>query len=280
MIGFLNVYKPKGITSNAVLSKIKKQFGVKKLGHMGTLDPMAEGVLPIACGNATKMFDYFLNKQKIYIATFEFGYETDTLDAFGETIKTSNVIPNFEDVKKTISSFVGKINQIPPKYSAKNVNGKRAYDLARQNVDFDLTAKEVEIFDYELLNYNQNSFEFKIVCSSGTYIRSLCRDLAYKLNTFATMTRLIRSESGKFNLQNAVQLEDLLNSNLEKHLIDVTNVFDYKIVCIDEIEYKKLINGMIINFAFDNGYVFVKHKNQNLGVGIVFESKLKLKTHF
>lgn len=280
MIGFLNVYKPKGITSNAVLSKIKKQFGVKKLGHMGTLDPMAEGVLPIACGNATKMFDYFLNKQKTYIATFEFGYETDTLDAFGETIKTSNVIPNFEDVKKTISSFVGKINQIPPKYSAKNVNGKRAYDLARQNVDFDLTAKEVEIFDYELLNYNQNSFEFKIVCSSGTYIRSLCRDLAYKLNTFATMTRLIRSESGKFNLQNAVQLEDLLNSNLEKHLIDVTNVFDYKIVCIDEIEYKKLINGMIINFAFDNGYVFVKHKNQNLGVGIVFESKLKLKTHF
>lgn len=280
MIGFLNVYKPRNITSNFVLTKIKKQFSLKKIGHMGTLDPMAEGVLPIAVGNSTKMFDYFLNKKKSYIATFEFGYETDTLDATGKIINNSNNIPSVEDVKKVLNGFIGKNNQMPPKYSAKNINGKRAYELARKNIDFNLKPKEIEIFEFKYLSNQENKFEFEITCSSGTYIRSLCRDLAYSLNTFATMTKLIRTSSGKFNLENSVTLESLLNSNIENYLISVEKIFDFKSVFVDDEQCKKLKNGMTIYFELDDCLVFVINKNINLGVGEVFNNKLKLKTHF
>ena len=197
MLGFINVYKPSLMTSNAVLAKIKRQYGIKKIGHMGTLDPLAEGVLPIAIGNATRMFDYFLNKQKTYIATFEFGYETDTLDSQGEKIAETNVLPTKDEVLNVLSGFMGKQLQMPPKYSAKNVNGKRAYDLARAGVDFELNPKEIEIFNINLLENNGNTFVFEITCSSGTYIRSIGRDLGYKLNSLATMTKLIRTKSGK-----------------------------------------------------------------------------------
>ena len=127
---------------------------------MGTLDPMAEGVLPVAIGNATRMFDYFLNKTKTYIATFEFGYETDTLDATGIIERKTDALPTVDMVKEALSSFIGKNNQIPPKYSAKNVNGRRAYDMAREGVEFELKPKEIEILEFEYLSHMGNSYEF------------------------------------------------------------------------------------------------------------------------
>lgn len=281
MLGFINVYKPSGITSNAVIASIKRKFKPNKIGHMGTLDPMAEGVLPVAIGNATRMFDYFLNKTKTYIATFEFGFETDTLDALGNTIKTTDCLPTCDMVKKALSSFIGKNNQMPPKYSAKNVNGKRAYDLARAGVEFDLKPKEIEIFEFEYISNINNSYTFKITCSSGTYIRSIGRDLGYKLNSLATMTKLIRSVSGKFNLDNAVYMEDIQSANsIEELLIDVDLVFDYEVLNVDNYICAKLLNGMNVIYKTKNNYYFVKNNNNLLGIGEVVDNKLKLKTHF
>lgn len=280
MLGFINVYKPSLMTSNAVLAKIKRQYGIKKIGHMGTLDPLAEGVLPIAIGNATRMFDYFLNKQKTYIATFEFGYETDTLDSQGEKVAKTNVLPTREEVLNILSDFVGKQLQMPPKYSAKNVNGKRAYDLARAGVDFELNPKEIEIFNIELLENVENVFVFEITCSSGTYIRSIGRDLGYKLNSLATMTKLIRTKSGKFVLENALSLEDVLSGNFEEKLINISQVFDYAEVSLDDIKTTKLKNGMTINYLAEDGFIFVVNDQQLIGVGEIKNNKLKLKTHF
>ena len=281
MLGFINVYKPSGITSNKVISSIKRKFRPSKIGHMGTLDPMAEGVLPIAIGNATRMFDYFLNKQKTYIATFEFGYETDTLDATGNVIKTIESIPSAIQVKEILSSFIGVNSQMPPKYSAKNIDGKRAYDLARLGVDFELKPKDIEIFEFEYMEHSGNSYVFKITCSSGTYIRSIGRDLGYRLNSLATMTKLIRSKSGKFDMADAVTLEDIENSsNIEDLLVDVDSVFDYDSIKLDNENTLKLKNGMTIYSDLLDNYYFVYNDSNLIGVGEVISNKLKLKTHF
>ena len=280
MLGFINVYKPSLMTSNAVLAKIKRQHGIKKIGHMGTLDPLAEGVLPIAIGNATRMFDYFLNKQKTYIATFEFGYETDTLDGQGEKIAETNVLPTKDEVLNVLSGFMGKQLQMPPKYSAKNVNGKRAYDLARAGVDFELNPKEIEIFNINLLENNGNTFVFEITCSSGTYIRSIGRDLGYKLNSLATMTKLIRTKSGKFELENTLSLDDVLSGNVEEKLVSISQVFDYDEVNLDDVNVTKLKNGMTINYFANDGFVFVVNNQHLIGVGEIKNNKIKLKTHF
>lgn len=281
MLGFINVYKPSGITSNAVISSIKKKFKPSKIGHMGTLDPMAEGVLPIAIGNATRMFEYFLHKQKTYIATFEFGYETDTLDAMGEVIKSTGCLPNVDEVKNILSSFIGKNNQMPPKYSAKNVNGKRAYDLARSGIDFELKPKEIEIFEFTYLNNIDNSYTFKITCSSGAYIRSIGRDLGYALGSLATMTKLIRVESSKFNLDNAVSMEDIESANnIQDLLIDVNKVFDFESLMVNDIDSARLKNGMTIDYKKNNGNYFVLNNDILIGVGNLKDNKLKLETHF
>lgn len=281
MLGFINVYKPSGITSNAVISKIKRRVKPDKLGHMGTLDPMAEGVLPIAIGNATRMFDYFLNKTKTYIATFEFGYETDTLDATGNIERSTDALPTPDMVKEALSSFIGKCNQMPPKYSAKNVNGRRAYDMAREGIEFELKPKEIEILEFEYLSHVGNKYEFKITCSSGTYIRSIGRDLGYKLNSLATMTKLIRSVSGRFTIDNAVKLEDLENiEDLNSILLPIDEVFVYDKYEVSNEYAIKLKNGMTIKCELDNGLYFVTNNSLNLGVAEVYNGTIKLKTHF
>lgn len=281
MLGFINVYKPSGITSNAVISRIKRRVKPNKVGHMGTLDPMAEGVLPIAIGNATRMFDYFLNKTKTYVATFEFGYETDTLDATGNIERSTDAIPTCDMVKEALSSFLGKNNQLPPKYSAKNVNGRRAYDMAREGIEFELNPKEIEIFEFEYISHENNSYVFKITCSSGTYIRSICRDLGYKLGSLATMTKLIRTACGKFNIENAVSLEDLDSiDDLTTVLLAIDEVFDYVSFETNVDESARLKNGMTINCSLQDGLYIVFHNFSPLGIGDAKNNSIKLKTHF
>lgn len=281
MLGFINVYKSSGMTSNAVISKIKRRVKPNKIGHMGTLDPMAEGVLPIAIGNATRMFDYFLNKTKTYIATFEFGYETDTLDATGVIERKTDTLPTLDMVKEALSSFIGKNNQMPPKYSAKNVNGRRAYDMAREGIEFELKPKEIEILEFEYLSHTGNSYEFKITCSSGTYIRSIGRDLGYKLNSLATMTKLIRSVSGRFTTNNSITLDELDNiDDLNSMLLPVEEVFDYAKVEVDGNTASKLKNGMTVKLELEDNFYFVSSNDLILGVGEANSGTIKLKTHF
>lgn len=281
MIGFLNIYKPTNTNSTYVVSVIKKLLKLKKVGHMGTLDPMAEGVLPIAIGNATRMFDYFLFKRKTYIATFEFGYETDTLDAQGKIVSSINIIPNKGEIVSILPQLIGILSQLPPKYSAKNVNGKRAYDLARENIDFELKPKDIEIFSIKMLEQlNNATFSFEIECSSGTYIRSICRDIAYKLNSLATMVKLIRTKSGKFTVENSINLNELNEQNIKENILKIDSVFDLEKINLEEKDAVKLKNGMSILYNTNDKDVFVEFNNELLGVGQVINKILKLKTHF
>lgn len=284
MIGFLNVYKPQGMSSAAVVGKIKKKFNLKKVGHMGTLDPLACGVLPIAVGKSTKMFDYFLNKKKTYIVNCEFGYETSSLDLGTEKINETSLVPTLEDVVKATKSFLGKIKQQPPIYSAKKIDGKKAYELARDGKDVVLKDVEVEIFKFDCLSQiNNTTFKFEIECSSGTYVRSLIRDLAYKLNTYATVVFLERTKTDFFDATNAIKLDDLLSSNinLENVLIKIEQTFkNIKQVQVDNLQFDKLKNGLIIKTNLsDENNVFIVYDNQLLGVAEIKNKQIKLKTY-
>lgn len=242
MKGFLNLNKPSGITSAQAVAMVKRKLNLKneKVGHTGTLDPMASGVLPITIGRATRLFDFMLSKQKTYIAEFTFGYETNTLDSDGEVCFQNGKIPDEASVNDALQDFCGEIEQIPPTFSAKSVNGVRAYNLARNNKSVNLTPCKVVIYEFTFLSRTDNTFKFKITCGSGTYIRSLCRDLAHKLGTFATMTSLVRTKTGVFEIENAV---DLNNISIEQVLPCEYVLSNLPSFNVTEDEQKILLDG-------------------------------------
>ena len=241
--GFVNIIKPTGMTSSDVVLRVKKILKTKKVGHLGTLDPAASGVLPVAVGKATKYFDYFLNKDKTYVAVVKFGIETDSLDSFGNITNKNNKTIQEEDVLKVLPNFIGKILQVPPKYSAIKINGKRACDLARENIDFEIKPKEITIHSIKLLGKQaENVFKFEVHCSAGTYIRTLFSDIAYAMGTISTTPVIIRTKSGRFNLNNALSLEEFEET---QKVLSITEVFsDIEVVEVDEKSAKKLINGV------------------------------------
>lgn len=281
MIGFLNVYKPEGMTSNAVVQKVRKKFNIKKVGHLGTLDPMACGVLPIAIGKATRLFDYSLEKTKKYITIFDFGYTTDTLDVTGKITSDNGNIPTTNDITQILSQLVGTFNQVPPNFSAKNINGRRAYDLARVGEEFTLPPKEVTIFEIKFIEQvDFNKFKFEIVCSAGTYIRSIARDIADLLNTYACMSYLERVETGVFNLGNSIKLDYLLEkNNLNDYIISPLQVFrNFEIINIDNEIYTKLKNGIKVDYREIRNNTFVLYNNNIIGVAKPNKDILKLDT--
>lgn len=210
----INLNKPTGMSSFLAVKKIAQALGIKKAGHMGTLDPYGTGVLLVGVNKGTKLFEEYLAKDKTYLAVFHFGYETDTLDSEGVITKENNVFVTPELINKHINEFIGKQNQMPPLYSAKKINGKKACDVARQGGDLKLHSKEIEIFNLKLVRcFDDNNFQFEITCSSGTYIRSLCRDLAYSMSTYGTMVSIIRTRCGNFDINNSCTLEDIANGS-------------------------------------------------------------------
>lgn len=240
--GFVNIIKPTGLSSSAIVVKVKKILGTKKVGHLGTLDPAASGVLPLAVGRCTKFFDYFLSKDKVYRALVKFGVETDTLDGFGTILEKSEKKVSCEDVKNILNEFVGEILQTPPKYSAIKINGKKAYDLARDNVKFEIKPRKIDIFSIDLIEESQeNLFLFEVHCSAGTYIRTLFSDIAHRLGTISTTVAIIRTKSGSFEINDAITLEELEKS---KNIIGVKDIFkDLKTFDFGEQISKKLIVG-------------------------------------
>ena len=248
MIGLLNVYKPRNIASTQVVTRVKHLVNGEKVGHLGTLDPLAEGVLVIAIGKATKLFDLFLTKKKSYIATFRFGEQTDTLDLEGKVVKTSLNIPSENQLSQVIKEFIGKIMQTPPIFSAINVGGKRAYDLARVGKEISLKPVEREIFEFELQNkIDEKTYQFLITCSSGTYIRAVARDLAERCNTACTMIELKRIKCGDFDYKDSVEYNSLSLENIKQSLVLVQNsVNSVPKVEISESEYKKLRDGKLL----------------------------------
>lgn len=252
MTGFINVNKEEGVSSAREVAVIKRLSG-SPCGHMGTLDPMASGVLPVAIGNAARLFDYFLNKRKKYVATFEFGINTDTLDTTGEITERGKRIPSEDEIAAALPEFIGKISQIPPKFSAKNVNGKRGYQLAREGVNFSIPPKEVEVFSFEILNYAGSSCRFCIECGGGTYIRSLARDLGANLGSCAVMSELIRTQSGIFKIENSVKTSALNEENLTEYLVKTDSVLDFESFYPNATESKKLFNGLSAECKLKDG---------------------------
>jgi len=269
MIGFLNIYKPSGITSNAVVQKVRKHFNIKKIGHLGTLDPIACGVLPLAIGKATRLFDYSLDKNKVYNAVFEFGYTTDSLDSTGNVTIQNGLVPYEQEILNILPNLTGKISQIPPNFSAKNIDGRRAYDLAREGLEFELKPKEIEIYSIELLEkINDTSYKFRISCSSGTYIRAIARDMGALLNTHACMTYLERCETGVFNIDNSIKLEEALQlSNIEDKILSPLDVFkNFDIIELNDIMYKKIRHGIKVDDYKVNKNSFLIYNGNLIGV--------------
>ena len=251
--GIIAINKPQNWTSFDVVNKIKHMVRPVKVGHLGTLDPMATGILLVTVGSATKLFDIMQTKSKTYVAKFKFGLETDTLDATGETLKLTEILPTLQQIEKVLPKFIGKISQIPPKYSAKSINGKRAYELARNNLEFELQPKVVEIYSIEILSYNDGELSLKIKCGSGTYIRSIGRDLAYELNTLATMTELVRTEIDNFTLDGCKNINNINKENLTANTTKITDVLCLPTININSEMQKKILNGQIVKTTLNDG---------------------------
>lgn len=279
--GFLNINKPDNITSFGVLAKLKKQFKVIKFGHMGTLDPAGVGVLPIAVGKATKLFNLFSEHKKVYRAIFVFGKETDTLDSFGEVVKKSSKIISKQLIEEKLCNFVGELDQLPPKFSAKKINGVRAYDLARNGEDFDLKPKRICVSRFELVEeLEENTFLFEIECSTGTYIRSLCRDLANCLGTVGYMPLIIRLKMGDFEIDNAKTLNQILSQNdIKSNLIPIENVVKLQQINLSDSEFVKVRNGMMINFNKEDGKYYLNYKENIFAVGQIKDKMLKMEIY-
>ena len=208
--GWLNLYKPFGISSFSAIYKVKKKFNIKKIGHAGTLDPNAEGILPIAINKTTKLIQFVNSNSKKYFFKIKWREQTSTDDAEGEIINISNKIPNEDEINKIISSFLGHIDQIPPKASAIKVNGKRAYSILRDKKNFTLFAKKVFLKEILFLDSNDDTSKFMIECGKGYYVRSLARDIAIKLGTFGHIIELKRIKVGNFDDKTSILLDDLL----------------------------------------------------------------------
>ena len=275
MTGVINLFKPKGITSSDAVVKVKRLLHTRAVGHMGTLDPQGEGVLILGVGKATRLFDYYLSKDKVYEAEFTFGEETDTLDGEGEVLYSGGRMPTEEEIKAALSTFVGKQLQVPPLYSAKKVGGRKAYDIARSGESVELKPCEIEVFAYELLGINGNKITVKVHCSSGTYIRSLCRDLAHKLGTYAIMTAIKRTRCGTFKVEKSVRLEDLTPETIlsvEDALPEVEKL------CLPDELYKDLSNGRKIKTEKD-GKFLVFCKGEMFGIGLAEGGLMSIKIY-
>jgi tRNA pseudouridine55 synthase len=282
--GWINLYKPKNITSFKAINSIKKKFSINKIGHAGTLDPMAEGVLPIAIGKATKLIPYISNMNKEYEFTVTWGIQTTTDDAEGKIIFESSYLPKRKEIEKKIINYIGFISQIPPKVSAVKINGKRAYKLFRENKKFTIQPKKVFIEDLCITDHSINKTSFKILCGQGFYVRSLARDLAIDLKTYGHISSLKRSKVGKFSEKNSILLDDLLKigqmheeincisttiSMLDDILayeieekLDIENLSFGRSIKIDE---RKIINPSSINLDKKNIFLFKKGDIVSIG---------------
>ncbi|MCL2294770.1 MAG: tRNA pseudouridine(55) synthase TruB [Spirochaetes bacterium] len=248
--GFFSINKPPGISTYDIIRKIKKKTGIKKLGHSGTLDPFAEGVVVILVGQMTRLFDFFSFLPKTYRGFAEFGKRTDSLDITGKVVETA-APPDITAIKKNINSFIGTTTQRPPAYSAVHVNGVRAYELARKGIEPDLKEKNITIYSIGINSYEDNILDFEITCSSGTYIRVFADDLAKKCNSAAYLTKLIRKSIGGFALDITVEidktsLEDLISP------VEGLNILNIPIFTADSSLGNRIIKGKTLSNEKEN----------------------------
>jgi tRNA pseudouridine55 synthase len=280
MKGFINLIKPQGMSSAYAVGAVKKKFNLP-CGHMGTLDPMASGVLPVGISKTSRLFQYLLDKEKTYVAKFKFGFSTDTLDVTGTPVETTSLIPTLQEINAVMGAFVGEIDQIPPKYSAKCIDGKRGYQLARKGVEFELAPKKVTILDAKCLGQtDENEFEFKFICKGGTYIRSLARDIGLACGSLGVMSALDRRACGIFDYTNGVSVEELKNcDNPEKYLIAPDLAVNFEKVILTEKQATKILNGVFEDYGIKDGTYRVYNQNEFWGVGEAENGAIKIKAY-
>ena len=278
MFGFLNIYKPKGKTSHDVVAILRRVTKIKQIGHTGTLDPFAEGVLPVCIGKATRLIEY-LADDKAYIGTVQLGKSTTTYDIEGDMVKVSDKEVSIEEIEKALQSFRGEVEQFPPIYSAIKVNGKKLYEYARKGEEVEIKPRKVTIKNLKILNYDSKNrvLELYIECSKGTYIRSIANDLGEALGVYGHLTKLVRVKAGEFEIKDCIRLEDLeTKEDAEKVLINPLEKLHYPKYELGEEEKNKVLNGMEIFSPQDyEGIVILVYSNNILAIGEASGRRIK-----
>lgn len=283
MDGILIVNKEKGYTSHDVVGKLRKIFGMKQIGHTGTLDPNATGVLPILIGKATKASQYLMEHDKTYIATLKLGERTNTLDGEGEVVEKQTIEESLLDKDKidaVLQTFLGKQEQIPPMYSAIKIKGKKLYEYAKQGKEIIREPRSIEIYEIKLKKVNKEKKEiiFEVHCSKGTYIRVLCEDIAKKIGTIGYMKELERTEVTPFTIKQALTLQQIeqQKENIKKYLISIEKIFEQKRkIQLDEKKQILFLNGTQLTFPLDNDIYRIYFKEKFIGIGKIENHLLK-----
>ena len=290
MDGIILINKEKGCTSHDVVNKVKHIFN-EKVGHTGTLDPNATGLLPILVGKGTKLSAYLINHDKEYEVTLKLGIKTDTADSEGKVIneqKVDNSIMQSEKIVKVLDSFIGKQMQTPPIYSAIKINGKKLYEYARKNIEVEIEPRQIEIFSIQLdeINEDEKIICFTVKCSKGTYVRSLCEDIAERLGTIGYMKELNRVKVGIFDIKNSIKIEELENNKdnedfLKRNLISIEELFiklygENNTIFLSDGKLNLFLNGVKLKYSLKNGdYRIYNEKNEFIGIGSIQNSQLK-----
>ena len=279
MNGILLVNKPIDYTSRDVVNKLTKILKTKKIGHTGTLDPIATGVLVVCVGNTTKLCELLTSEYKEYIATIKLGIKTDTLDTTGNIIEEKEYNVTEDQIKEVLNSFLGTSIQTTPIYSAVKVNGKKLYEYARAGEQVELPKREINITNIELISFKDNEIKFKTTVSKGTYIRALIDDICNKLNTVGTMSSLIRTKQGKFALEETFTLNDIESGKYE--LIPIEKALsEIETITINEEIYNKVKNGAIITKEFNNDYANLIYNKKIVAIYKTYDKDDKLAKPF
>ena len=282
MFGVLNIYKPKGITSHDVVGIIRKKLNIKQVGHTGTLDPFAEGVLPVCIGKATRLIEYF-DDDKEYLATIQFGSATDTYDIEGNIIKTGTKHVTLEQIRDALKNFEGEIIQIPPIYSAIKVNGKKLYEYAREGKEVSIEPRKITVYNIDLKNFNEETQQAEILinCSKGTYIRSIANDLGETLGCFGHLIKLVRTQAGKFRVESSVP-PDI--DNIKDYIQNPLNTLSLPAIQVNDIQHEQISHGNPINIAPDKiksgEFLILVYNNTVEAIGIFDGERVKIKKVF
>lgn len=285
MFGFLNVYKPAGMTSHDVVAVLRRITGIKQIGHTGTLDPFAEGVLPVCIGKATRLIEY-LNDDKAYIGTVQLGSSTTTFDIEGEIVHSSDKKVDLEVIEKNLELFRGDIEQLPPIYSAIKVKGKKLYEYAREGKEVEIKPRKVNISRLEIKNFDKEKQQLSLIieCSKGTYIRSIANDLGEKLGTYGHLIKLVRIKAGDFNVEDSVQLKSLdSKEKVEENLIYPSKKLNFPTYELTDEEKIKVSNGMALTITNPQGEfspIKLMYKGELAAIGKNVQNQLKCEKVF
>lgn len=279
MDGVLIINKEKGMTSRDVVNRLCKILNTKKIGHTGTLDPIAEGVLVVCIGKATKLVELITSEDKEYIATVKLGVLTDTLDIAGKILKEEKTTIDKEKLVKALNSFIGFYEQEVPIYSAVKINGKKLYEYARAGEKIDLPKRKVEIKAVKLINITEDEYTFKVLVSKGTYIRSLIKDINDKLGIIGSMSSLIRIKQGIYSIDDSYTIKDVENNNYE--LLSISDaITSYKNVDIDDEVYNKVKNGALLDNNYQNDIIVFSYNDNPVAIYKIYEKdKSKIKPY-